>query len=224
MMSEAWKKHVSNLRKFGPVKLGEAADVPRRYGAGRNPGSEATSEYLTRLRATVPVFKALLYTGSRLNEILSLRWESIDLKRGVLIVAQRKTKKPKVLPISESLRATLEALPAGIGKAYVFTRPDGEPFFDVEVQRAFGVAKKLARIRPELTPHSIRHTFASWLAIAGTPLRTIQELLGHADIRMTIKYAHLSPAHLADAVKTIDTLAKSDGSGTQVAPWHRNGH
>jgi len=68
----------------------------------------------------------------------------------------------------------------------------------------------MAGVRKELTPHSIRHTFGSWLAIQGTPLRTIQELLGHADVRMTIRYAHLSPAHLREAVEGIEAAEKSN--------------
>ncbi len=68
------------------------------------------------------------------------------------------------------------------------------------------------------TPVSIRHTFASWLAIAGTPLRTIQELLGHADIRMTIRYAHLSPAHLRDAVELVGSAKNSNRLREGCAP------
>ncbi|MGH9368680.1 MAG: tyrosine-type recombinase/integrase [Thermoanaerobaculia bacterium] len=71
--------------------------------------------------------------------------------------------------------------------------------------------------RPDGT-YTIRHTFASWLAIAGTPIRTIQELFGHRDLRVTLRYAHLSPAHLREAVEAIETVEKSnrrhfDGEG-----------
>ncbi len=70
----------------------------------------------------------------------------------------------------------------------------------------------------------IRHTFASWLAIQGTPIRTIQELLGHRDLRMTLRYAHLSPAHLRDAVEGIGAvedanrrhLAATSGDATEA--------
>lgn len=203
--ADAWKAHVATVRRLGPVKVGEQRE--RRHGGGRRPDSDATAEYLRRLRATVPVFQALLFTGCRLGEILSLRWSDVDLNRGTLTVVQQKTRKQKTLPIEADLRTLLTALPRGIGEARVFTRGDARPFSAIEVQRAFGVARRLSGIRPELTPHSLRHTFASWLAISGQPLRTIQELLGHADVRMTIRYAHLSPTHLAEAMRAVGSMA-----------------
>jgi integrase len=155
----------------------------------------------------------LLFTGCRLGEILGLRWLDVDMRRNVVSIVQQKTGKQKTLPIEGEFREVLLALPRSVGAAPVFTRPDGRPFAAIDVQRAFGVARKLSGIRAELTPHSLRHTFASWLAISGQPLRTIQELLGHADIRMTIRYSHLSPAHLSDAMRTVGLVAESGKTG-----------
>jgi site-specific recombinase XerD len=77
------------------------------------------------------------------------------------------------------------------------------------------VAAKVAKLREDLTPHSLRHTFASWLVMRGTPLRTVQQLLGHASITMTMRYAHLSPDHLAGAVDVIEEIALlGDAKGT----------
>ncbi len=93
------------------------------------------------------------------------------------------------------------------------------------MQRAFDLAKRLTDLRGELTLYSIRHTFASWLAIQGTPIRTIQELLGHHDLRITLRYAHVSPAHLRKAVEGIGAiedanrrhLAATSGDAAEVA-------
>jgi integrase len=210
----AWQAHVAGVRRLGPVKIG--AQGERRYGAGRRPDSDATDDYLQRLRQTVPIFRALLFTGCRLGEILGLRWLDVDMRRNVVSIVQQKTGKQKTLPIEGEFREVLLALPRSIGAAPVFTRPDGRPFATIDVQRAFRIARKLSGIRSELTPHSLRHTFASWLAISGQPLRTIQELLGHADIRMTIRYSHLSPAHLSDAMKTIGPIAEGNGASVAV--------
>lgn len=115
-----------------------------------------------------------------------------------------------MVPIAVALREVLLALPRGIGDAAVFVRPDARPLSLTDVQRAFRVAQRLSGVRPELMLYSIRHTFASWLAIEGQPLRTIQELLGHADVRMTLRYAHLSPSHLKNAVETIGAVEKAN--------------
>lgn len=202
---DRWREYVSRTRTLGPVKHPGNGSAARRFGGGRRPESAATAVYRTRLQECVPVLKALLFTGSRLGEVLSLRWEDVDRKRGVITIHQQKTSKTKSIPISSALDEVLSALPENGGSGPIFRRSCGEAIRRYDVQRAFEVAKKISGIRPELTPHSLRHTFASWLAIAGKPLRTIQELLGHGDLRMTLRYAHLSPAHLRDAVEVIVT-------------------
>jgi integrase len=214
--AEAWRRHVASVTNLGPVKIGRASPEERRYGGGRRPDSQATDAYLARLRATLPVLRTLLLTGCRVGEVISLRWEAVDLKRGVVTIFQHKTRRPKTVPVSEDLGAVLKALPAGVGAAFVFKRPDGSAWNVVDIQRAFAVAKKLSGIRPGLRLHDLRHTFASWLAIRGVPLRTIQELLGHADVRMTIRYAKLSPAHLRDAVSVIGSVLR-ERNGNETA-------
>jgi len=64
------------------------------------------------------------------------------------------------------------------------------------------------------TWHCLRHTFASRLAMARVPLRTVQELLGHQSATMTLRYAHLSPEHQLDAVKRLDPAAPATATGT----------
>lgn len=210
-----WVGHVDQSRRLGPVIETPGKGQARRFGGGRKGNSAASHEYLRRLRECVPAMKALLYTGSRLGEVLALRWEDVDWKRGVLTIRQQKTRKSKTVPISSGLQEVLEAVPKGSGSTVVFRRGNGAAIRKHELQRAFEVAKRIAGIRSELTPHSIRHTFASWLAIAGRPLRTIQELLGHGDLRMTLRYAHLSPAHLREAVEVI--VSTVDASTTSAS-------
>lgn len=206
--TDRWRVYVKSVTRLGPVKVGKGSPEERRYGGGRKPDSEATDAYLERLREAVPVLRVLLLTGSRLSEVLELRWADVDMKRKIVTIRQQKTDRPKTVPISTDLEALLKALGQGVGEAHVLRHKDGRPFYPMEVQRAFSVARKLAGVRRELTIHSLRHTFASWLAINGTPLRTIQELLGHADVRMTIRYSHLSPVHLKEAAETIGALIR----------------
>ncbi len=219
---EAWKRHRAKIRNLGPVKAG--LQGVRRYGGGMKPDSEATAAYRERLRASVSYFKTMLYTGSRPSEVLRLVWRDVDLDRGVVAVWQEKTNSRKTIPVSKAFREVLSGLRRGVGTVPLFLRPDGSPLTKDDVERAFDLAKRLTGLRAELTIYSIRHTFASWLAIQGTPIRTIQELLGHRDLRMTLRYAHLSPAHLREAVEGIGAvedanrrhLAATSGDAAEV--------
>jgi integrase len=219
---EPLKRYLARRKADGVIRMQPTVDggVSRGTG-GRNPDSESTQDRLRGLRATVPVFWTLLYTGARLSEILTLRWSQVDLRRNLITVKQSKTGKRVVLPMAADLRAVMVAQSPGVGEARVFTRPDGEPFYPVEIQRAFALAKKLAGIRADLTPHSLRHTLGSWLVIAGEPLRTVQEILGHSSPVVTARhYAHLAPAHLETAVNRIADLARVPEveSGAATAP------
>ncbi|MHB8800067.1 MAG: tyrosine-type recombinase/integrase [Thermoanaerobaculia bacterium] len=172
---------------------------------------EEWREFIGRVpREAVPILRAALYTANRIGELCALRWEQVDLEGGRIRVDMPKVKKSKTLRISKALRELLVGLPRGTPAARVFTRPDGSPWDPQSVRAAFLRGKP----RAGLTTHSIRHTAASWLAIAGTPLRTIAAILGHSQITMTFRYAHLSPEHVSEAVEVISDV-ENGTSGTE---------
>jgi integrase len=208
---DRWKAYVAKRQKFGVVKIGAAIDTPRRYGAGRNPESVATAEWRANLLAARPIFNALLWTGSRLGEILTLRNDDIDRRAGIIYIRQHKTSKPKGIPMTPELRADIDAMPRGVGAALVYTRSDGQPFSKREVQRAFVVYRDVAGLRTSLHVHSIRHTVGSWLAIQGVSLNTIREVLGHSNGRTTLRYMHLSPSNLTSAFDQLRDMKNGSG-------------
>ena len=95
-----------------------------------------------------------------------------------------------------------DAASASFAQPYVFCKAKGEPFKDVN--SSFATALKKSGI-PHFRYHDLRHTFASWLVMKGVDIRTVQELLGHKDLRMTMRYAHLAPDHMKRAVEILDT-------------------
>ncbi|MCA9452559.1 MAG: site-specific integrase [Nitrospira sp.] len=150
-------------------------------------------------------FKALvmttLYTGMRRGEVLSLTWEQVDLKQGVIRLTHTKNGEARDIPINETVRSVLEGLRTRIDVSWVFHDEEGHQFKDT--RKRFEWACKQAKIT-DFHFHDLRHTFASWLVMRGTPIVTVGELLGHKSLAMTMRYAHLSPAHKAEAVRSLD--------------------
>jgi integrase len=150
-------------------------------------------------------FRALvittLYTGMRRGEVLSLTWDQVDLKQGVIRLTQTKNGEARDIPINETVRVVLTGLRTRIDVPWVFLDEEGHKFPDT--RKRFEWACKQAKI-VDFHFHDLRHTFASWLVMRGTPIVTVSELLGHKSLSMTMRYAHLSPAHKAEAVRSLD--------------------
>jgi site-specific recombinase XerD len=163
------------------------------------------------LRAIVAV---ALHTGMRRGEILNLRWQDITAGAdGRILITVRKSKNhdSRHIPVNPILREALGfhrnscRTPKGEGTVseFVFCRADGEGLRSV--RNGYEAAVKRAGIGKHIRFHDLRHTFASWLVMKGIDLRTVAQLMGHRDIRVTMRYAHLAPAHLQSAV---DVLAQ----------------
>ena len=152
----------------------------------------------SHLRSIVVV---ALHTGMRKGEILGLTWQDIDFGAGTITVHHTKNNEPKVIPMNRTLYEELQRLPRHLHSDYVFCNPQGQPYD--EVKRSFKTACRKAGIK-DFRFHDLRHTFASYLVMHNVNLKTVQHLLGHKDIRMTLRYSHLSREHLQAAVGSLD--------------------
>ncbi len=155
-------------------------------------------------------------TGMRRSELAHLKVGDIDSQRMIIRVVAGKRSKDRDLPLSPALLETLRAYwrwrkP----KLYLFpTRmrrvKSEEPISDKTVWIACSDAAHRAGIRKRVTPHTLRHSWATHLLEAGTDLRTIQVLLGHDDLETTAQYLHLSQRHLQTVTNPLDTLTLSN--------------
>tara|TARA_B100000315_G_scaffold139863_1_gene128902 strand:+ start:421 stop:1515 length:1095 start_codon:yes stop_codon:yes gene_type:complete len=151
-----------------------------------------------------PIIITALNTGMRKGEILSLEWRKhIDLKHGFILLDKTKNGKRREVPINSTLRNALSRIIRRIDSPYVFANGDGERYGDVK--RSFKTALRCAGIM-DFKFHDLRHTFASQLVMAGVDLTTVKELLGHATLTMTLRYAHLAPSHKVKAVDILDNV------------------
>jgi integrase len=147
-----------------------------------------------------PLVLLLMNTGLRRGEAFNLRWPDVDLERGRLTVqgAGAKGGQTRVVPLNaEAREAVLAWHDHAAGDGYVFPGREGERRDNI--RKAWSGLLRESRISG-FRLHDLRHTFASRLVMAGVDLNTVRELLGHADLRMTLRYAHLAPAHLEAAV------------------------
>jgi len=164
-----------------------------------------------------------LNTGMRRGEILRLRWEDVDFRRLRIQVVSRdgghtKNYESRVVPMNRIVCDALRKQPRRLDSPYVFCNLNGEPFGDVDT--SFATALRKSGL-PHFRFHDLRHTFASWLVMGGVDIRTVQELLGHKDIRMTMRYAHLAPDHMKRAVEILD---RADGENTGAQKDILDGH
>jgi integrase/recombinase XerD len=162
-------------------------------------------------------------TGMRRSELAHLKVGDIDSQRMIIRVVAGKGGKDRDLPLSPVLLETLqEYWRWRKPKLYLFpprTRrlQREEPISDKTVWIACSEAARRAGIAKRVTPHTLRHSWATHLLEAGTDLRTIQVLLGHGDLETTAQYLHLSRRHLPAVSNPLDGLTLA---GTESVSRH----
>jgi len=168
-----------------------------------------------------PILATALNTGMRKGEILNLKWVDVDLRNRIISILNSKNNEKREIPVNEDLFQALLRVRKNLESPYVFCKEDGVPYKDVKT--GFRAALKRAKIS-NFRFHDLRHTFASRLVMKGVGLKTVQELLGHKDVRMTLRYSHLSPDHKKAAVeklsKRMDTYMDTPEDFEQLLEKH----
>jgi len=168
------------------------------------------------------LLEAALYTGCRYAELARLKLEDYDDISGTLSVRLSKGKNRHVILTDEgksAFRHWTRALQPG---ERIFLKQDGEVWGTSHQQRPLGEASQRAEIKPAVNFHILRHTHASYLAMAGVPMAVIARQLGHADTRMTEKhYAHLAPSYIAQTIRENFPVLELD-SPRQLISLHKH--
>jgi integrase/recombinase XerD len=149
------------------------------------------------------ILEFLYATGVRVSELVDLPISSLEMDDGFAVVFGKGSKErlvPVGAPALRALRRYLSGIRPGLdrgqGQGRVFLNARGRPLRRESVWAVVKEAARRAGIRRKVSPHTLRHTFATHLVEGGADLAAVQELLGHADISTTQIYTHLDRAHL----------------------------
>jgi integrase len=154
------------------------------------------------------LFLFAVLTGMRLGEILNLQWTSIDFERKLILISNSadfltKTGKLREVPMNGRVLELLEEIRLeGKDCSYVF-QLNMRRLNKSYVDHKFREYRKAAQLKDDISFHSLRHTFATWLVQKKVPIFEVQKLLGHSDIKVTQIYSHLAASDLHDAVQKI---------------------
>jgi len=151
-----------------------------------------------------------LSTGARQGELLRLKWQDVDLERGVAIIHETKNRSRKALPITglayDLLRGHSKV--RRIDSDYVFSDSRGNPSYP---RKAWEMAVSVAELE-DFRFHDLRHSAASYLAMSGATLAEIAEVLGHKTLAMVKRYSHLTEQHTSKVVARMNEKFLGAGS------------
>jgi integrase/recombinase XerD len=203
------------LAVHGTLRLDPGRDLHVRRPPGRLPRALGASDIGTLLAQPLPekrrglrdrALLELLYAcGLRVSEAIGLRAPQLNLEAGFVTVLG-KGGKERVVPLGRHAREALEAyltrerpgLLRGRPSPFVFLGPGGRPLTRQAVWKLVRTRARAAGLGTRVSPHTLRHTFATHLLGGGADLRIVQTLLGHADIATTQIYTHVAPGRLRE--------------------------
>ncbi len=198
------------LAQADPTELIESPQVGRKL-----PSVLSAAEVELLLAAPAPdhplhwrdraILELLYATGMRVSELAELPQTALDFDEGVCLVFGKGSKerlvpigRPALLALERYLREVRPRLERGKGKGRVFLNARGGPLSRQAVWTVVRNGCRRAGIERKVSPHTLRHTFATHLLTGGADLAAVQELLGHADIATTQIYTHLDREHLRE--------------------------
>jgi integrase/recombinase XerD len=219
---ETLKMNVAGLKFLYGVTLDRpkvAARLPWPKVPHRKPDILSVAELekvLSAVKSLAPAMAVLTAYGAglRVSEVCRLRVEDIDSKRGLIHVRLGKGGKDRYVMLAERLLVALRAywVKARPRDGWLFPgRNKGKPLSAEAVRKALNEAVRSAKLKKRVTTHSLRHAFATHLLEAGTDIRVIQVLLGHASIRTTARYTQVSARHVASVKSPLDLLGTKGG-------------
>lgn len=164
-----------------------------------------------------------LQTGMRAGEVFNLKWVHLDYANDIMLVADPKKGVSRKAFMTPAVKEMFRKRGGGGAEELIFIARGGKQItaiskaFSKAVER-LGFNEGITDTRQKVNFHTLRHTFASWLAIQGTPILAIKELLGHTTLAMTERYAHLIPDMKREAVagiaKMMQDKANTAAKGT----------
>lgn len=191
---------VEEVKRFLAAPLREIEELRRK---GDSPSRMADIFACIRDAA---LYESLYSTGCRIAEMLMLTWGELDFAKGTVIVTGKGSKQrlcilgSRALEALRRLRSATDAfIPGGgDGECPVFQNGNGNRLPSREAERRMKKWLAAADLPPDITPHKLRHSFATHLLDAGADLRSVQEMLGHSSLATTQIYTHVSIERLKD--------------------------
>lgn len=143
----------------------------------------------------------LAWLGLRRGELLGLEVVDVRIDEEMIIIRDAKGQKDRLLPLPESIKPELTQLVEGRSAGYVFRGRDGKQWKVRAFNRAFARHLRACGLDGHgITPHTLRHTFATHLVLAGVQIVIVSKLLGHADIQSTMTYVHVGLGSMRSAI------------------------
>lgn len=155
-----------------------------------------------------------IHTGMRKSEILTLMWPQI--KNGFIYLHKTKTDEARQIPIDKDLEDCFKGIRARNQFKSDYLFPDNNKGHLKDVKTAFRSALYRAHIE-DFRPHDLRHTFASHFLMRGGTLKALKEILGHADIKMTMRYAHLSKEFTKEEIQIMNGLTSKNKKAVELS-------
>jgi integrase len=203
-------KNYSNPLSDGKVKMPQI-DNARQAFLTHEEARELLGYLNTDLTRTAYLYTLFcLWTGARLSEVANLKWQDVNFETNKIYFPKTKGGNSRYVPISKILRSEFLKL-ADLKKGQYVLFGDKESDKKGRMPESFETAMEM--VRPgnskltdqyKITAHSLRHTHASWLAMAGLDIMHIKEQLGHKTIQMTLRYSHLIPNRRDKVIEEIE--------------------